>query len=115
MFLLRNKKVNFCYALLTKVLLIRLQGCASWSATLLFEKVGLYWIWVVRHSVRHNFVSTQYHENILIEFYQILYALILTRPRFELLCIIFSYICNRAMALDLCRNFVHNFVSAQIS
>ena len=42
-----------------------------------FEKMGLYWIWVVRHSVchsvLHNFVSAQYLENKMIEFHQILY------------------------------------------
>ena len=46
-----------------------------------FEKVGLYWIWVVpysirpyfRYSVRHKFVFAQYLENKLIDFYQILY------------------------------------------
>ena len=40
-----------------------------------FEKVGaIYWIWVVCHSVHHNFVSAQYLENNLKEFNQILYV-----------------------------------------
>ena len=41
------------------------------------------------------------------------YALILTRPRLGLLRIIFLTFVTRVMALDLCLNFVDNFVPAQ--
>ena len=51
---------------------------------------GLYWICVVRHSVRHNFVSAQYLENKMTEFYQIyIYAFILTWSSLGLLHVIF--------------------------
>ena len=37
------------------------------------EIVGLNWIWVVYHSVLHNFVSIRYLENKSTEVYPILY------------------------------------------
>ena len=65
---------------------------------------GLYWIWVVRH----NFVSTQYFENKLLEFHQILYMhSYIDKIYVGLVTHNSSHNCTRVMALYLCQNFVY--------
>ena len=65
---------------------------------------GVYWIWVVRH----NFVSTQYFENKLLEFHQILYMHSYMDKIFVgLVTHNSSHNCTRVMALYLRQNFVY--------